>query len=72
LGNVAGEMVLQIMKSTGVLDRMPPDAVAQIEQSMAEQGFSIIGVVFNFILCPIFGLLGGLIGYAVFRQKKSE
>jgi hypothetical protein len=36
---------------------------------MSEQGFSIIGVVANFIICPLFGLLGGLIGYAVFRKK---
>jgi len=26
----------------------------------------------NFIICPLFGLLGGLIGYAVFRQRKTE
>ena len=72
LGNIANEAVLQTMKSMGVLDQLPPDALAQVEQSLEEQGFSIIGVVFSFILCPLFGLLGGLIGYAVFRQRKSE
>jgi hypothetical protein len=72
LGNIAGEAILQLMQSMGVLDRMPPDAVAQIEQGMTEGGFSVIGVVGNFIICPLFGLLGGLIGYAVFRQRKTE
>jgi hypothetical protein len=69
VGDVASEMVLRIMESTGVLNSMPPEARSQMEQSMSQQGFSIIGVVANFIVCPLFGLLGGLIGFAVFRKK---
>jgi hypothetical protein len=72
IGNIAGEMVLNILKSSSAFERMPPDAINQIEQSMAEQGFSIIGVVANFIICPLFGLLGGLIGYAVFRPRSEK
>lgn len=69
IGNIGSEMILRILNSSGVLNNMPPEARAQMEQSMAQQGFSIIGVVANFIICPLFGLLGGLIGYAVFRKR---
>jgi hypothetical protein len=71
-GNVVNEAILEMMRSRGFLDQMPPEARAQIEQGLIEQGFSIIGVVFSFILLPLFGLLGGLIGYAVFRKRESK
>jgi hypothetical protein len=72
VGDVASEMVLRMMGSSGILNSMPPEARSQMEQSMSQQGFSIIGVVANFIICPLFGLLGGLIGYAVFRKRSGE
>jgi hypothetical protein len=71
-GNIANEASLQTMQSMGVLDRLPPEALEQIEQGMLQQGFSIVGVIVGFIICPLFGLLGGLIGYAVFRKRSSE
>ena len=71
-GNVAGEMILNALKSSGVLEQMPPEALAGLEQGIAEGGFSIIGIVVNFIIFIIFGLLGGLIGYAVFRPRDKE
>jgi hypothetical protein len=67
MGNVMGVMVSRMMDSSGFLANMPPDARARMEESM--KGFSISGVVGNFILCPLFGLLGGWIGYGVFRKK---
>jgi hypothetical protein len=71
-GNIANDAILQTMKSMGVLDRLPPETLEQIEQDMAQQGFSIVGVIVGFIICPLFGLLGGLIGYSVFRKRNSE
>ena len=71
-GNVMNKMVLGMMQSSGFLTQMPPEARAQIEQGMMDQGFSLIGVVINFIICPLFGLLGGLIGYAVFRKREIK
>jgi hypothetical protein len=68
-GNVMNEAILGMMQSGGILDQMPPEARGQIEQSMIEQGFSLVGVVISFIICPLFGLLGGLIGYAIFRKR---
>ena len=65
-------MILNALKSSGVLEQMPPEALAGLEQGIAEGGFSIIGIVVNFIIFIIFGLLGGLIGYAVFRPRDKE
>lgn len=71
-GNIVNEAILEAMQSGGLLDQMPPEARAQLEQGMIEQGFSLIAVVINFIICPLFGLLGGLIGYAVFRKREVK
>ena len=72
LGNIVNETIYNIMQSRGVFDRMPPESAAQIEQSLTRGGFSIPAIVANFIICPLFGLLGGLIGYAVFRPRESK
>lgn len=72
LGNIVNEAILEAMQSGGFLDQLPPDARMQMEQSMVNQGFSLIGIVISFIICPLFGLLGGLIGYAVFRKRESK
>ena len=73
IGNVAGEMIgrmiINLYSQMGILDRLPPDAVAQLEQSMKGGGLSPLTIISSFIISIIFGLLGGLIGYAVFKQK---
>ena len=73
VGNVAGkaiyDMVMGFYESAGILDQMPPEAVEQMEQSMMETGLSITSIVVSFIIYPLFGLLGGLIGYAMFKPK---
>jgi hypothetical protein len=71
-GNVAGEMILKMLQSSSVLNNMPPEARSQMENSMAQGGFSVLNVVFSFVFCVLFGLLGGLIGYAVFRKRDDK
>jgi hypothetical protein len=71
-GNIAGEMVLRVLESSGALANMAPEARAQMENSMAQGGFSLGNIIGSFIICPLFGLLGGLIGYAVFRKKDGK
>jgi ammonia channel protein AmtB len=71
-GNIVNEAILEAMRSGGVLDQMPPDQAVQLEQQLVNQGFSLVGAVISFIICPLFGLLGGLIGYAVFRKRESK
>jgi len=73
IGNVAGEammkLVLGFYESMGILDQMPPEALEQMEQSMVDGGLSPMSVVISFIIDPLFGLIGGMIGYAVFKPK---
>ena len=73
VGNVAGKAIYDVLmgfyESSGILDQMPPDAVEQMEQGMMDSGLSITNIVVSFIIYPIFGLLGGLIGYAMFKPK---
>ncbi len=73
IGNVAAEAsyqaVLSIYDSLGFLEHMPPDAIEQMEQSMMEGSLSPVAVITSFVIDPLFGLLGGLIGYAMFKPK---
>jgi len=55
-------------------DRIPPDVLDEIEaaldESLALTPLAIfITFVKSIIICPLFGLLGGLIGYAAFKPR---
>lgn len=73
VGNIAGQvmydMIYNFYDSAGILDQMPPDALDQMEQGMKEGGLSVFNVIISLIIYPIFGLLGGLIGYSVYKPK---
>jgi hypothetical protein len=73
IGNVAGEAtykaVIGLYDSMGLLEQMPPEALEQMEQGMMEGTLSAVSVISSFIIYPLFGLLGGLIGYALFKPK---
>ena len=62
-------MVIGLYDSIGLLDKMPADAVEQMERGMMESGLSVTNIVLSFIIDPLFGLLGGLIGYAFLKPK---
>ncbi len=80
IGPVESELVLGIWK--GIIENLaengtiPYDVadqlLEQMEDSMSEaMSFSgiLLGLVFNIIVFPIFGMLGGLIGFGLFRKK---
>ena len=75
MGNVAGEamykMIIGIYDSAGILDKMPPEAVEQMERGIMEGGFSVGKFFLGLVVDVVFGLLGGLIGYAVFKPKAT-
>jgi hypothetical protein len=68
-GNVAGQAMLSFFDSSGILDKMPPEAVDQMERNISTGGLSVFTVIFSIVIDVIFGLLGGLIGYSMFKQK---
>lgn len=50
-------------------DQIPPESFDQIERAMSREGLSAITLFFSLIIDTLFGLVGGAIGYAVFKPK---
>jgi hypothetical protein len=75
VGNVAGEAmykaIMSVYDSAGILDKMPPEAIEQMERGIMDGGFSVFQFFMGLVVDVIFGLLGGLIGYAVFKPKAT-
>ena len=75
VGNITGkamyDMVMGLYGSLGILDKMPPDAIEQMESGMMDQGLSATSIILSFVIDPLFGMLGGLIGYAFLKPKEK-
>jgi len=71
VGNISGEMIYDFISSLDFFKEMPPDAMEQMEEGLRETGIKAFNVILSLILYPIFGLLGGLIGYSVFKPKSG-
>jgi len=67
--NVGGRMILNFME--GFRDKMPPEAWDNMEESIREGRVSPVQMIFGVIIDVIFGLLGGVIGYSVFKPKQQ-
>lgn len=70
MGNVSGEFMMEFMER--FRDQVPPGTLEQMEEQLREGGFTIINLVTSLIIDTIFGLLGGLIGYAIFKPKPRQ
>jgi hypothetical protein len=68
IGNVTGEAMFSMMENM-FGDKMPPESLEQMREGMTEGGVSVMNFVVGLIINPIFGLLGGLIGFQVFKPK---
>lgn len=72
VGNLAGEAMYDLVEGLydkmGILDQMSPDQLEQLETMKASE-LSPFSILSAFIIYPLFGLLGGLIGYAVYKPK---
>lgn len=57
------------LEDMGYSHNLPPEALEMVR--WLTQGSVLMGFIFfvNLIIDPLFGLLGGLIGYAVFKPK---
>jgi hypothetical protein len=71
-GNVFGRFVLEQIQQMDI--QLPEESLAAIEKAF-EDSLSISGVLISLvtglILNTIFGLLGGLIGYNIYKPKPS-
>ncbi|HEY4612348.1 MAG TPA: DUF4199 family protein [Bacteroidota bacterium] len=70
--NIA-ERILESMEESGSLPAGSADQIREaLEEGLAESSTALgilSGLIMNLILYPIFGLLGGLLGYAFFKPK---
>jgi hypothetical protein len=70
-GNITSEYMVDILKNSG-LD-IPTEAFDAMEESMAAGlsfGSVMIQLFASLVIDSLFGLLGGLIGYSVYKPKK--
>jgi len=71
-GNVMGEFIMKILREYSA--QLPEQTLDQIESALERKMsvlFVIIGFFQNLVLHSLFGLLGGLIGYSIFKPKQS-
>lgn len=69
VGNVGGEMMLGLME--GLRDTMPPDAWEQMEAGIRSDEIPVLNLAIGFVFDILFGLIGGLIGYQIFKPKQQ-
>jgi hypothetical protein len=60
---------MQRLEDMGLSDKVPPETFKMIQGMMKEQSILGITFVFHLFIDPLFGLIGGLIGYSVFKSK---
>lgn len=76
VGNVAAgatyDFIVSMYDKMGMLDKMPPEALDQMKEGMSQDTISPVSVLSSFVVSPLFGLIGGLIGYAVYKPKAEE
>ncbi len=70
VGDYARQAVQSALEGTGALSQVPPESREQIEEALRSGGaISFFHLVIALIIYPIFGLVGGLIGYSIFKPK---
>jgi hypothetical protein len=60
---------MQKLQDMGLGNQIPPETMKMIQGMMSDKGLIGITFVFHLVIDPLFGLIGGLIGYAVFKSK---
>ncbi len=72
-GNVVGEFILEYLRSADI--ELPEETFEAIEKAFSQQltFISILtDLVVSLILYSLFGLLGGIIGYNIFKPKQID
>lgn len=72
-GNLAMQFLLDLLRHSNI--HLPANVLDQLETAMAEK-MTIFHIVTNFFFAGfiymIFGMLGGLIGYSVYKPKQLQ
>ena len=78
-GNIAERMIYELVRSILDFTNTPPEAVEMFEEMFRDalqRGFTpfviFLRLVQDLFLFTLFGLLGGLIGYAIFKKGGQQ
>jgi hypothetical protein len=66
VGPLQQEWMSRIMAGN---EDMPPEAREMVERMMAGNAMRVAGAVLNIVTSVIFGMLGGLLGVAIFKKN---
>jgi hypothetical protein len=68
-GEMMREMIIRWFSDSR--DFFPPEALNQIENGLRqmEMGYSFWNLIFSLLVYPVFGMLGGFIGWGIFKPK---
>jgi hypothetical protein len=67
-----GKVLDRLVENGSIPSSVAEDAMRQMQDSMDNSltfGGMLAGFFFNIIIFPIFGMLGGIVGYGLFRPK---
>jgi hypothetical protein len=67
-GNTIVDLILKFYDRAGIRDQLPPGTLDQLD-TLRLARYTPLLFVRSLVIHPVFGLLGGLIGYAVFKPK---
>ena len=69
-GNLVREFIVHRLESSNL--PFPPNTLDEIERSIrqSETAWSFWGLFFSLIIYPLFGMLGGLLGWLFFKPKE--
>ena len=71
-GNVMGEFIIEALRNSNL--SFPEGTFDEIERIFRSGGsifFAFVELMQSLVLDTLFGLLGGLIGYSIFKSKQS-
>jgi hypothetical protein len=66
-GNVSRQFLASFLE--GFRDQMPSEAFDQALRGLESGGFTMLTLIVSLIIDTLFGLLGGLIGFAIWKPK---
>jgi hypothetical protein len=66
-----GDLIMGFYDKIGLADKIPPEQLQEMQEQFDNPTLSPVSLLGGLILDPLFGLLGGLIGYMVYKPKDA-
>ena len=72
-GDVATELLRSVLSDPDLSASLPPELTEGLEEMFrGQEGFSVLDILIHFLLwlviAPLFGLVGGLLGYSMLKK----